>query len=522
VLGASWDRRDLALDAQGGNETGYLRLRGSDARSGDYEDGDGNEVHSDYHRWNGSLALGWTPTERTLVELSGQLSDGEAAYADRMMDGSKFDREALTLRVRQREVTEIVSEIEAQIAYGYVDHVMDNYSQRTFVPTMMMPNPAASNPDRETLAARVAATLALSPDLELVAGLDAHDDDHSVRSSMNQVVMPYQSLARVDDAQFRQQGAFGEATWTMAPGQRWVAGLRVDRWEVEDQRDTVRVGMMTVPNATAGATDRDWLTSGFVRYERDLEREAGAASETTAFVGLGRSERTADYWERFGNDKQSVATNSAFLTDPELTTQLDFGLMGTTVRTRWSASLFVSRIDDYILIDTRVPDKPMNTVVTRNVDARTWGGELEHAVVFADHWTLESTLAYTYGENRTDGGTLAQMPPLEGRLSLTWARDRWSAGGLFRAVAEQDRVDPGRGNIVGQDIGETDDFAVFSLNGSYRLSNQLTLSAGVDNLFDRAYAEHLSRAGSMVAGFVQTERVNEPGRTAWLKLDAAL
>jgi len=44
------------------------------------------------------------------------------------------------------------------------------------------------------------------------------------------------------------------------------------------------------------------------------------------------------------------------------------------------------------------------------------------------------------------------------------------------------------------------------------------VSAGVDNLFDRTYAEHLSRGGSMISGFVQTTRVNEPGRTLWLKL----
>jgi iron complex outermembrane receptor protein len=521
VLGASWDRRDLALDAEGGGELGYLRLRGSDARSGDYEDGDGNEVHSDYHRWNGGLTVGWTPSERTLVEASGQLSDGEAAYADRIMDGSKFDREALTLRVRQREVSTRVSEIEAQVAWGYVDHVMDNYSQRPFVPSMTMPNPAASNPDRETLAARIAATFELSSALGLVAGLDAHQDAHSIRSSMNQPMMPYESMQRRDDAEFRQEGAFAEATWTVAPGRRWSAGLRADRWEVDDLRDTVRVGMMPVPDVTAGQTDRDWLTSGFVRYERVLDR-AAAASDVAVFAGLGHSERTADYWERFGNDKQSPASNSAFFTDPELTDQLDFGLIGTSARSRWSASLFVSRIEDYILIDTVVPNKPANTIVTRNVDARTWGGELEHAVVLADAWTLASTLAYTHGENRTDGGSLAQMPPLEGRLSLTWARDRWSVGGLARAVARQDRVDPGRGNIVGQDIGETAGFTVLSLNGSYRFARALTLSAGVDNLLDDTYAEHLSRAGAMVAGFVQTERVNEPGRVAWLKLDASL
>ena len=48
---------------------------------------------------------------------------------------------------------------------------------------------------------------------------------------------------------------------------------------------------------------------------------------------------------------------------------------------------------------------------------------------------------------------------------------------------------------------------------------RLRVSAGADNLFDRNYAKHLSRAGAAVAGFVQTTRVNEPGRFLWLRLD---
>ena len=85
------------------------------------------------------------------------------------------------------------------------------------------------------------------------------------------------------------------------------------------------------------------------------------------------------------------------------------------------------------------------------------------------------------------------------------------------AVNRQDSVDVGKGNIVGQDIGATTGFGIFSLNASWTPMKALTLSTGVDNLFDKTYAEHLSRGGAMVSGFVQTTRVNEPGRLVWLK-----
>jgi iron complex outermembrane recepter protein len=522
ALAASWGRRDLAFDGQAGTPAGYLRLRGSDARADNYEDGAGQDVPSRYRRWNANLALGWTPTARTLVELSGARSDGEAAYADRGMDGSKFARDAVTLRVRQQELTERVSEVEAHLSWGHVDHVMDNYSLRDFQPNMMMPNPSASNPDRETLALRLGATVELAPAFSAVVGFDAHADEHRIRNSMNVAMMPYQALPRVRDARFEQYGAYTEVTFRQTPGRQWVSGFRLDRWEVEDHRATVGQGMMSgMRNATAGAKDRDWLSSAFVRFEQhlDLPRVAG---NLRLFAGLGRAERVADYWERFGSARQSPDTNSAFFTDPERVTQLDFGVIGTTPRSRWSASLFVNRIDDYILIDARPFNKPMNIVVARNVDAGSWGGELEYTLAFGGGLTLDSTLAYTRAENRSDGAPLAQMPPLEGRMALNWTQERLTLGSLLRLVAAQDRIDPGRGNIAGQDIDGTGGFAVLSVNGSYRFTDGAGLSIGIDNLFDRRYAEHLSRAGAAVSGYVQSEQINEPGRTAWLKLDLAI
>src|SRR5690606_23063530 len=98
----------------------------------------------------------------------------------------------------------------------------------------------------------------------------------------------------------------------------------------------------------------------------------------------------------------------------------------------------------------------------------------------------------------------------------------WSAGSLLRLVTEQDRVDIGKGNIVGQDIGRTPGFGVFSLNAGYRPKKGILIAAGVDNLFDKTYAEHISRSGAMIAGFEQTTRVNEPGRNLWIKLSVAL
>ena len=96
-------------------------------------------------------------------------------------------------------------------------------------------------------------------------------------------------------------------------------------------------------------------------------------------------------------------------------------------------------------------------------------------------------------------------------------------GGRLGASVRQDRVAVNQGNIVGQDLGPTGGFAVVSLNGGWRPRRNLLVTAGVDNLFNRAYAEHLSRNATTVPGFdLQSLRVNEPGRNIWVKLNIAL
>jgi iron complex outermembrane recepter protein len=162
-----------------------------------------------------------------------------------------------------------------------------------------------------------------------------------------------------------------------------------------------------------------------------------------------------------------------------------------------------------------------SVTVTRNVDARTWGGEADATYALSPRWTVMGTLAYTRGENRSDDLPLAQMPPLELRTGLNYADQRWAAGVLWRIVAEQDRYALRQGNIVGQDLGRTGGFGVLSLNAGWKPTPAVLVSAGVDNLFDKVYAEHLSRGGAAVSGFEQTTRVNEPGRTLWLKVGAS-
>jgi iron complex outermembrane receptor protein len=226
-----------------------------------------------------------------------------------------------------------------------------------------------------------------------------------------------------------------------------------------------------------------------------------------------------DYWELFSPNRGPAGAPNAFAgVKPEATTQLDVGLEYRHGNVEAWASAYAGRIDDYILFDYMSGGMMGSTTRARNIDAGIAGGEAGVDWKVADGLKLSGVLAYAWG--RTDEGPLPQMPPLEARLSATGEHGAWSWGTLLRIAAAQDRVSTDQGNVVGRDLGPSAGFAVFSLNGGYRFSEHLQLAAGIDNLFDRAYAEHLNLAGNSSFGYpADPERINEPGRTAWLKLN---
>ena len=509
VLAGSNGRFDKVLDTAAGNAQGYARFVGNQSEADDYRDGNHDRVPSRWDKWNGDVALGWTPDADTLLELSAGKGDGEARYAGRGMDGAQFKRESLGLRFEKSALSEVLDKVEAQVYYNYADHVMDNYSLRTPSGTGMMAGPMASNVDRRTLGARVKATWRWA-DVQLLAGLDAQTNEHRTRSAMG--VDTYRALPRNKDADFHNYGLFSELTWYLADDDRLIGGARLDRASARDYRQRLGSGMATRPNPTADQQRLDTLPSGFLRYEHDF-----AALPATAYAGLGHVQRFPDYWELFSPSAGPVGSVNAFDgLKPEKTTQLDVDVQYRGPQLEAWASGYAGQVRDYMLFDYLG-----NSAQARNIDAHIMGGELGASYNLTTRWKTDATLAYAWGKNSSDGQALPQMPPLDTRLGLTYSRDDWSAAALWRVVAAQHRIDQNAGNVVGKDYRKTPGFGVFSLNGAYRVNKHLKLSSGLDNLFGKTYAEHLNLAGNAGFGYPASDprAVNEPGRTLWTKAE---
>jgi len=473
-------RRDAALEAGIGGKYGYVRTNISHNEADDYKDGDGNRVHSAFKRDSQMIQAGITPTENTTIAGTYERSRGKAAYADRMMDGSKFDRDAWNIRFSQRNLTSWFSEIEARYGESKIDHVMDTYSLR---PVGKM-GKKAMNPKRHTDTGNLKATFDWN-NVNLQTGIDYMRDRHSERNgNENYVFRPFKPTQS-----FRQWGGFAELAWYPTDKQKLVAGFRHDK---------VTAVYEPYPEKDPNRTIKYPLSSGFLRFEQTV-------GNTKYYAGLGVAQRSPDYWERNLEEELKKETNR----------QLDAGLIWNNGDWHVSSSIFAGKIRDFILVEQLGPHHR----TARNINATRYGSELEVKWKFAPNWSIASNLAYTYGKNRTDNLPLAQTPPLEWNNTLAFDNGKFSAGALWRVVAKQNRYSKNQGNIIGQDIGPSAGFGVLSLNAGAKFSKYATLQGGVDNVFNKTYAEFVNKGGNPAAG-TQTLRVNEPSRNVWLRLQA--
>ena len=496
VMLGSYGRLDQNVEAAVGDETKYARLNANRSIADSYQDGAGNTVPSDWEKWNADLALGWTPNEDTWVELKGGKSDGEAVYAGRPMDGSKFARESLGLHVEKKNISDVIKKVEAQVDYSYNDHVMDNFSLRKFNPADGMSMPMASNVARRTLNARVAMTQDWGK-LQLISGIDSQKNEHTKRSGS--LMSPYQNKARVGDMDFESYGAFGELSYAFNDQHKLVTGARVDQAKID--------------NLATDTERKETLPSGFVRIESEL------AEHVKTYAGLGYVERVPDYWELFSTKyHQSAGTTFADL-ENEKTAQFDAGYQYEQGAFKSWASVYAGLIQDYILV-AYTPTGSMGRLEakSRNIDATIAGAEAGVAYQLTDQIQADISAMYAWGENTTDHTALPQIAPLEGRFNLRYVQEKYNLGLLWRVVAAQDRTSYREGNIIGYDLEDSKGFGTLSLNGTYNIQKDLDLSVGIDNVLNKNYAEHLNKLGSSGFGYAATEQFNNIGRNYWARI----
>jgi iron complex outermembrane receptor protein len=495
----------VAVDLGGGF---YAELSGERKQSDDYQDGDGRDVRSGFTQKSAGLTFGY---DKDGVDLALDIEKDRAE--DVKFAGAQMDSplsETMTYRLRGGLDVDMgaLTRVEGVLFSSNVDHTMDNYTLRTPA-AMKMLAPTTS----DTFGSKIEGQFEFGQ-TKAKLGVDFQSNNRRALGYSSMASMPINldkpSSLSWPDVTIAQLGIYGETETALSEASTLKLGLRYDHVRASAGEADVVVGgttandyyMMVYGTDFAEARTEDNI-GGLIRFEHDL------SSETKLFAGLSRSVRTADTNERaFARGMMGVPSyvgNPDI--NPEKHTQFDIGIAMQTETYGFTATAFYDRVSDYILQDhISWPGAMMGVTTYRNINAELAGVEL------SGQWALGQVLlagdmSYTYGGNRSDGGALGQIPPLQGTISATYDADIWQIGARVNWASKQDRI------YSVLDAGETAGYATLDVFGTYALNDDVALLAGIDNLFDKPYATHLNRSNTFDTS---VEKVNEPGRNVYV------
>ncbi len=476
------ETESLSADLAAGSDRGYIRFITESVESGNYEDGAGDDVRSSYETESNALLLGARIADRTWLEGSyEQVREEDVLFPGAGMDSPYSDADTWRLKLDHQPVNSSIQRIRAEIYRADIDHLMDNYSLRT-AGMMQMAAPTSS----DTLGGRLLIDSYVGGH-QLQWGLD-HQQNY--RKGTRQMVMPSGMRRDVSalwpDVTIEQTGVFGEVKHYLS-GSDWLkAGARLDHVTADAERTA----------ADDDASENN--VSAFLTWNHQLAENYSLQST------LSRSVRTADATERY-IDAGSWQGNPDL--EPEIHQQAELTLNAAAKSFSWSVSGYIDRVDDFIL---------RKNSRYSNIGAELYGIDFEAVWQLDQNWRLSNGISWVRGNNRDDGSNLSQIPPLTATLALDYKRDSFRAGADWLLVAKQSDICLAGSDCGGLDLQKTPGYGVVGLNAGWDFNPNLSLDAGIDNLFDKRYSDHLNRE-DLLGNSVQ---VSEPGRNAWVRMTA--
>jgi iron complex outermembrane receptor protein len=491
-------------------------------RSEPYADGDGrrftelaNYRASEQAREAFRLATGWArlafqPSAGQRVQLAWTRQQAEdVLYPYLQMDAVYDDTDRVNLVYEAGGATPQDRALTVQAYYARVDHWMTD-AFRTSSATAPRGYSMGTQAETRTLGGRVEARAARAS-----LGVEAYQHRWDTTTLLSG--MGYQPQASVPDVSVEAVGVYGELTRSLAAPLELTVGARLDHVRSVADEALANTNLYFAYHGTRSTERSDALPSGRLRLAWQ------AASRLSVSASLGHAVRTPDANERYFALRRM---GSDWVGNPELAPSRNTGL---EVQARYdgggaamSLSLFWNEVDDFVSVASaaRIQAVPgvMNTRARTwtNVDATLRGGEASGTLPLREHLFLSGELSTVWGRQSGPGtggeSDLAEMPPLRGRVGLRYDDGRLFAlaEGVF--AADQDRVDATLGEQP------TPGWGIANLSAGWRTA-RLTLTLGVTNVFDRAYAEHLSFQRDPFRSGV---RVLEPGRSAFLNASLRL
>ena len=442
-----------------------------------------------------------------------------------------------------------------QLGYLDADHGMTNFLMR-----------ANNNPDKYRRNNATAETIDFKFTMEksfdfgdLRFGLDGYFAEHdSVITNPNNAMFQVVNFNAVKDDRY---GLFAE--WQQKFGETLVQlGARLKRAEADADEVSTSMAMMSMPGmggdmgsdmGSGMDMDMDDAMPSMADLARDLmddfnnadrkvsdtnldialSTQTQLSEEMSWYFGLGLKNRAPSYQERYlwtpMEATGGLADGNTYIGDINLESetayQTDLGFSYQTATVMVSPHIFYQRIDDYIqgtpMGMADMSAKMMAQMMSgdesplkfANVDAELYGADINWYYRINDQFQLSGIASYVKGERRDIDDSLYRVAPLNGQISLGYQSDQMISSVTLVAAAAQDDVS------ITNNEQESAGYGIVNLDIQYFVDSDLTLRAGVDNLLDKEYQNHLGGYNRVKETEIPVmTRLPSEGMSAWAEV----
>lgn len=449
-------------------------LFGSYQKGDRYEDGNGNEVRSAFKRYNLGTKGSFKWNENHLTTLQINTNQGrDVEFAALKMD-LIYDK---TWMFQLKHLSEFNNSFFQQFDFNsylsLVDHSM-------------------GTPDRKMVSDVKSTTYGGRGELKksrgnstFYTGFDyKHEAAENIRMVQPAMMRPRDGSSW-QDSEISQVGWFGEYQHIFGSG-KLTASARFD-YNTSDAK---------APSNLFKTLYGDMKAENF-NHNLSLGYSRKTSENIQIALWIGRAQRSGSLTERYinlfsvGTDAYEILGNPHL--KPETNNQADVIFTYSRNEVFFQADVFYSYLQDYIsgIIRKDIMPYAMTSPGVRQMQnvkkAMTAGFESRFNWKFLPDYRTEMAVAYTYAEDLNTKKPLPEIFPLDFRWKLEADFSPVVLGVNYRFAARQSRINKEFGEM------ETPDFSVFGASTRVEIFKNAFLNAEVNNIFNRAYAEHLNR-----------------------------
>ena len=524
------------ISLYGGNNKIYFRASGGYRNYGDYKSGgssgESKTYNTSFSKADYGAKVGYAISQKQSILLSySQVHGRNVMFPALTMDEKSDDTRLMSVDYSAKNLSEAINSLDVKIYQTNVNHLMDNSNRETWNTKQMVADVDAINTGGKAIMGMKFKNHILS------AGFDYENIYKDGVRIMTMLMMGTTSTKRFNlwnKALIQNAGLFGGYKTTFGSF-ALDAAFRVDINKA-DSEDT----LVLIKN---GVEYFNETASQFVNVSGNLGLTRYIAEKFSVSLAVARGTRSPNMLERYiklltvGYDSYDYLGNPQL--KPETNNEVDLTFkyadpqLGNTY-----VNGFYSYVEDYISAVMLPSSVIMPATIGApgvkqfvNVDKAIFTGfEFGYTSPQTHKLGVSLVAALTYGRipevtkyiitaGHVTGDTvikndaLPEIPPFEATVSVNYKmlKGRLIPKLSYRLVASQNHVSQAFYEPV------TPGFSILNFAIEYKINKHININAGVNNVFNVSYYEHLNRK---IVG--STEKLYEPGRVFFVNFNLSM